>query len=89
MNTLISDLNDLSKIEAGRLRLEFKAVSVDDVIDEVVTLFDDENQKYFPFKVEDKEAFKTQLQDNFANIYTTNEVSHTEVVANIMGIAKS
>ena len=40
-------------------------------------------------KVEDKEAFKTQLQDNFANIYTTNEVTHTEVVSNIMDIAKS
>ncbi|MDD7987423.1 DUF3015 family protein [Lentisphaera marina] len=39
--------------------------------------------------VEDKEAFKTQLQDNFANIYSTNEVTHTEVVANIMDIAKS
>ena len=40
-------------------------------------------------KVEDKEAFKTQLQENFANIYTTNEVTHTEVVSNIMDIAKS
>ncbi len=36
MSTLVSDLNDNSKIEAGRLRLEFKAVDLADVVDEVV-----------------------------------------------------
>lgn len=36
MSILVSDLNDNSKIEANRLRLEFKAVSVPDVVDEVV-----------------------------------------------------
>ncbi|WDE97875.1 DUF3015 family protein [Lentisphaera profundi] len=40
-------------------------------------------------KVEDTEAFRAELQENFANIYTTNEVTHTEVVSNIMDIAKS
>ena len=36
MSTLVSDLNDNSKIEAGRLRLEFKAVDLHEVVDEVV-----------------------------------------------------
>lgn len=36
MNTLVSDLNDLSKIEVGRLRLEFKAVSLAEVVEGVV-----------------------------------------------------
>jgi len=36
MNTLVSDLNDLSKIEVGRLRLDFKAISVAEVVDSVV-----------------------------------------------------
>ncbi len=36
MSTLVSDLNDNSKIEAGRLRLDFKAVEMDDIVDEVV-----------------------------------------------------
>ncbi len=36
MNTLISDLNDLSKIEAGRLRMEFKGVDLEQVIEEVL-----------------------------------------------------
>lgn len=36
MSTLVSDLNDNSKIEAGRLRLEFKAIELADVVDEVM-----------------------------------------------------
>ncbi len=36
MSTLVSDLNDNSKIEAGRLRLDFRAVDINDVADEVV-----------------------------------------------------
>ena len=36
MSTLVSDLNDNSKIEAGRLRMDFKALDISDVIDEVM-----------------------------------------------------
>jgi signal transduction histidine kinase/putative methionine-R-sulfoxide reductase with GAF domain len=36
MSTLVTDLNDNSKIEAGRLRLDFKAVDLVDVMDETV-----------------------------------------------------
>jgi len=36
MSALVSDLNDNAKIEAGQLRLEFKPVSIYDVIDEVI-----------------------------------------------------
>jgi signal transduction histidine kinase len=36
MSTLVSDLNDNSKIEAGRLRLDYKAVDLSEVVDEVV-----------------------------------------------------
>ncbi len=35
MNTLVSDLNDLSKIEAGRLRLEFAPIHLSEVLQEV------------------------------------------------------
>ena len=34
MSTLVSDLNDNSKIEAGRLRLDYKAVEAPDLIEE-------------------------------------------------------
>jgi signal transduction histidine kinase len=36
MNTLVTDLNDISKIEAGKLRLEYKATEAPIVIDEAV-----------------------------------------------------
>jgi len=36
MSALVSDLNDNAKIEAGRLRLDYKPVDVPDVVDEVV-----------------------------------------------------
>ncbi|MCL4823258.1 MAG: GAF domain-containing sensor histidine kinase, partial [Anaerolineales bacterium] len=36
MSTLVSDLNDNSKIEAGRLRLDFRAVDAAEVVDEIV-----------------------------------------------------
>ena len=36
MSTLVSDLNDNSKIEAGRLRLDFKAVDIAGAVDEVM-----------------------------------------------------
>ena len=36
MATLVSDLADVSRIEAGRLRLEFASVSLGEVVDEVV-----------------------------------------------------
>ncbi len=36
MATLVSDLNDNSKIEAGRLRIDFKAVGVNDLVEDVV-----------------------------------------------------
>ena len=36
MSALVSDLNDNAKIEANRLRLDFKPVEVADVVDEVM-----------------------------------------------------
>lgn len=36
MATLVSDLADVSRIEAGRLRLDFQAVPIEDVVEDVV-----------------------------------------------------
>ena len=36
MSALVSDLNDNAKIEANRLRLDFKAVGVEEIVDEVL-----------------------------------------------------
>jgi signal transduction histidine kinase len=36
MKTIVEDLNDNSKIEAGRLRLEYKAVDINEAVDDVI-----------------------------------------------------
>ncbi|MEA3352005.1 MAG: GAF domain-containing protein, partial [Chloroflexota bacterium] len=36
MTKLVSDLADISRIEAGRLRLDFKAIDIAEIVDEVV-----------------------------------------------------
>jgi signal transduction histidine kinase len=36
MSTLVSDLNDNSKIEAGKLRLDFKLVVLSEIVDEIL-----------------------------------------------------
>ena len=36
MNTLVSDLNDMAKIEVGRLRLDYKALGLPEAMEEVV-----------------------------------------------------
>ena len=36
MNTLVGDLLDISRIESGRIRLEFKSISIERVIEEVL-----------------------------------------------------
>lgn len=36
MNTIVSDLNDLTKIQVGSLRLEYKAVQMKESVDEVI-----------------------------------------------------
>jgi len=36
MNTIVTDLNDLSKIEAGKLRLDFKDVEIPDLMEDAV-----------------------------------------------------
>jgi signal transduction histidine kinase len=49
MNTIVSDLNDLTKIQTGNLRLEYRAIRIMDVLDEVVRSLrrqiDDKEQK--------------------------------------------
>jgi signal transduction histidine kinase len=42
MGTLVSDLQDISRIEAGQLKLQFSSVSMDEITNEVVRAF--ENQ---------------------------------------------
>jgi signal transduction histidine kinase len=62
MSTLVSDLNDNSKIEAGRLRIEFKAVEVNELVEEVV--------KSTKRQIEDKkQIIQAELPPQLPNVW--------------------
>jgi signal transduction histidine kinase len=62
MKTIVEDLNDNSKIEAGRLRLDYKAVDVAEVVETVV--------RSTRRQVEDKkQVIEVQLQQHLSKIW--------------------
>jgi signal transduction histidine kinase len=62
MSVLVSDLNDNAKIEANRLRLDFKPVEVGEVIDEVL--------RSAKRQVEDKrQTVELQLEPNLPQVW--------------------
>ena len=62
MSTLVSDLNDNSKIEAGKLRLDFKAVELVELIDEIVRSSDKQNE-------EKKQQVGLELADQLPQVW--------------------
>ena len=79
MNTLISDLNDVTKIEAGRLRLEFKPVSVAGVTEDIVR----STRK----QVEEKNlSFKIELPEDLPEVWTDRN-RFTQILVNLVSNA--
>ncbi len=79
MATLVSDLNDNSKIEVGRLRLEFRAVDLLEVVDEVV--------RSMTRQVEDKKQTLTvQLADNLPKVWA-DRTRLVQVLVNLVSNA--
>ena len=62
MNTIVVDLNDLTKIEVGSMRLEFKTVQIEEVIDEVVNSFSQQTH-------EKHQKLVRELQPNLPNVW--------------------
>ncbi len=62
MSTLVSDLNDNSKIEAGRLRLDYISVNMLDIVDDVV--------KSTSAQIDDKkQTIDLKVPDNLPNVW--------------------
>jgi signal transduction histidine kinase len=79
MATLVSDLNDNSKIEAGRLRLEYKAVDVSDLSEEVI--------RSASRQIEDKKQVITrQLPENLPKIWA-DHTRISQVLTNLVSNA--
>ena len=83
MSTLVSELNDNSKIEAGRLRLDFKTVDIAEVVDEVMRStrrqMEDRKQSSsidLPSKLPDIWADRTRLVQIITNL-VSNAIKYT------------
>jgi signal transduction histidine kinase/putative methionine-R-sulfoxide reductase with GAF domain len=90
MSTLVSDLNDNSKIEAGRLRLDFKPVDAREVVDEVIRStrrqLEDKKQVVevnLPAKLPDVWADRTRLGQVLTNLIS-NAHKYTPEEGNII-----
>jgi signal transduction histidine kinase len=76
MSTLVSDLNDNAKIEAGRLRLEYKAASAPDLVDEVA--------RSLKRQIEDKkQTLEVVLPEKISNMWA-DRVRVGQVLTNLV-----
>ncbi len=79
MSTLVSDLNDNSKIEAGQLRLDYKATDVFVLIDEVI--------KSIKRQIEDKkQTIDTVLPEKLSPMWS-DRIRVSQVLTNLVSNA--
>jgi signal transduction histidine kinase/putative methionine-R-sulfoxide reductase with GAF domain len=79
MSTLVSDLNDNSKIEAGRLRLDFKATKVSEIVDDVVRSMKRQVD-------EKKQTLDVSLSDTLPLVWT-DKIRAIQVLTNLVSNA--
>lgn len=78
--TLINDILDLSKIEAGKLEINYQVVNLKKVIEEI--------EKLFKPKVESKNlTFKVEIDKDFPNYILIDEVRIRQILLNLVGNA--
>jgi len=79
MATLVSDLADVSRIEAGRLKLEFRAVDISDIVEEVFrSLAQDVKEK--------DQILEKEIPDGLPSVWG-DRVRITQVLTNLMSNA--
>ena len=79
MSTLVSDLSDISRIEAGRMRLEFSTISLNDAIEDVVRLTQTQiNEK--------KQLIEMQLSKENPRVWC-DPTRLTQILANLISNA--
>ncbi len=79
MSTLVSDLADVSRIEAGRLRLDFKTFAIQEVVEEV--------SRSLRRQIEDKQQhLEVQLEDGLPNIWA-DRMRVVQIITNLVSNA--
>lgn len=79
MSTLVSDLADVSRIEAGRLRLDFKPWGLKEIVDEVVRSMKRQVE-------EKKQVFKLQLAPDLPDIWA-DRIRILQIITNLVSNA--
>jgi signal transduction histidine kinase/putative methionine-R-sulfoxide reductase with GAF domain len=80
MNTIVSDLNDLTKIQVGSLRLEFKTVSMQEIVDESL--------KSLRRQIEEKELQLTQELPDDLPLVWGDQSRLSQVLLNLLSNAQ-
>jgi len=76
--SLINDILDLSKVEAGKMSIEFNPFSIKEMLDEIKTLFWQ--------KIEAKGLdFIIEVQENFPDMIVLDETRLRQILINIVG----
>ncbi len=79
MNTIVSDLNDLTKIEVGGMRLDFKAVQAREIIEEVI--------RSFNRQIEDKEQkLHLDVLDSLPKVWA-DQMRISQILTNLLSNA--
>ena len=79
MSTLVSDLNDNGKIEAGRLRLEYKAANVPDLVNEVI--------KTLKRQIEEKKQILEVIMPEKISSIWADRIRVSQVLVNLLSNA--
>lgn len=79
MNTIVVDLNDLTKIEVGSMRLDFKPVQVNEVLDEVASSFNHQIQ-------EKHQSLVWKLEPDLPNVWA-DRTRLVQILTNILSNA--
>ncbi|MDP4114836.1 MAG: PAS domain S-box protein [Bacteroidota bacterium] len=78
--TIVNDLLDLSKIEAGRLDITYSVFKLSEIVNEVVN--------FFNYKINEKKLnLSIKYNNNFANSVLLDEIRLRQVLVNLVGNA--
>lgn len=78
--TLVNDLLDMSKIEAGMFEVQFEAVNLENLINSVKSIF---NIKF----IEEDIEFRISTANNLPEIIILNEIRLKQILINLLGNA--
>lgn len=80
MNTIVSDLNDLTKIQVGNMRLDYRSVQISEVLDEVI--------RSLTRQIEEKsQTLSIELAENLPSVWA-DPARLAQIITNLMSNAQ-